>query len=63
MNSRVRIVKRKQTGGPKPAPMDPKMRELLRNRETVVAVKSWIGEFRLRNRQGAGDALRLTNKP
>lgn len=62
MNSRVRIVKQKETDEPKPAPMDSKTRELLRNRETGVVVKIWIDEFRLRNRQGPGVTLPLPNK-
>ncbi|HEX6719464.1 MAG TPA: hypothetical protein VF088_20340 [Pyrinomonadaceae bacterium] len=62
MNSRVRIVKRNETSEPKPATIDSKTRELLRNRETVAVVKSWIDEFKLRSRQGPGVTLPLMNK-
>jgi hypothetical protein len=62
MNSRVRIVKRNQTSEPKPVTIDIKATELVRNREMVAAVKSWIDEFKLRSRQERLVALPLLNK-
>jgi hypothetical protein len=62
MNSRVRIVKRNETSEPKPVPVDSKSGELLRNRETIAVVKSWIDEFKLRSRQGPAVTLPLANK-
>jgi hypothetical protein len=62
MNSRVRIVKRNETTEAKPAPMDSKTMELLRNRETVAVVKSWIDEFKLRSTQRPRVTLLLPNK-
>lgn len=51
MNPRVRIVKRNEIGEPNKADTVTKPTELLRNREMVTVVKSWIDEFRLRGRQ------------
>jgi hypothetical protein len=62
MNSRIRIVKRNESSEPKPASTDGKTMEVLRNRETVAVVKSWIDEFKLRSRQGPRVALPLPNK-
>jgi len=62
MNSRVRIVKRNETSEPKQVATDIKTKELVRKRETVAVVKSWIAEFKLRSRQGPRVTLPLPNK-
>jgi hypothetical protein len=63
MNSRVRIVKRNEVSEPKHAAIDSKPSELVRNREIVAAVKSWIEEFKIRNRHASRVTLPLPNKP
>jgi hypothetical protein len=64
MNSRVRIVKRNEPGEPKQSATDSKATatELVRNREMVAVVKSWIDEFKLRSSQRHRAALPLPNK-
>ena len=62
MNSRIRIVKRNGISEPKPAATDSKPTELVRNREMVAVVKSWIDEFKLRSRRGPRVSLPLPNK-
>ena len=62
MNSRVRIVKRNEASEPKHAATDGKPSELVRNRETVAVVKSWIDEFKIRSRQAPRVTLPLPNK-
>jgi len=42
--------------------VDSKSGELLRNRETIAVVKSWIDEFKLRSSQGPAVTLPLANK-
>ncbi len=61
MNSRVRIVKRNESSEPKQV-VSSKPTELVRNREMVAVVKSWIDEFKLRSRQERRVALPLLNK-
>ena len=61
MNSRVRIVKRNEIGEPK-TDARTKPTELLRDREMVTVVKSWIDEFRLRSRQKNQITLPLPQK-
>jgi hypothetical protein len=63
MNSRVRIVKRNEAGDPKHAATDSKPSELVRNREMLAAVKSWVEEFKIRSRQAPRVSLPLQNKP
>jgi len=62
MNSRVRIVKRNEVRESKHAATDSKPSELVRNRETVAVVKSWIDEFKIRSRQAPRVTLPLPNK-
>jgi hypothetical protein len=62
MNSRVRIVKRNEAREPKQAVTDSKPTELVRNREMIAVVKSWIDEFKLRSRQQPQITLPLPNK-
>jgi hypothetical protein len=62
MNSRVKIVKRNEINEPKPAATDIKPTELVRNREMVAVVKSWIDEFKHRSRQAPRVTLPLPNK-
>jgi len=62
MNSRVRIVKRNEASEPKHAATDSKPSELVRNREMVAVVKSWIDEFKIRSRQAPRVTLPLPNK-
>jgi hypothetical protein len=51
MNSRISIVQRNETIGPKQATTNGKATEMVPNREMVVLVKNWIDEFKLRSRQ------------
>jgi hypothetical protein len=60
MNSRIRIVKRNDLREPKQTAPDSKATELVREREVVAAVKSWIDE--LRSRQQPRLILPLPNK-
>jgi hypothetical protein len=53
MTSRVRIVKKNEIREPEPAAVIRKGGDALREREIVAAVKSWIGEFKLRSRTGS----------
>jgi hypothetical protein len=62
MNSRIKIVKRNESSEPKQVATTSKPTELLRNREMVAVVKSWIDEFKLRSRQGPRVTLSLLNK-
>ena len=62
MNSRIRIVKRNEVSEPKQTVTDSKPTELVRNREMVAVVKSWIDEFKLRSRQAPRVTLPLPNK-
>ena len=62
MNSRVRIVKRNETSEPKQAATNNQATDLVRNREMVAVVKSWIDEFKLRSRQESRIALPLPNR-
>jgi len=62
MNSRVRIVKRNEASEPKQVATDSKPTELVRNREIIAVVKSWIDEFKLRGRQQPQITLPLPNK-
>lgn len=64
MNSRVRIVKRNETNEtnePGQTVVDSKT-ELVRNREMVAVVKSWIDEFKLRSTQRPQLTLPLPSK-
>ena len=61
MNSRVRIVKRNETNEPKQVASESKA-EVVRNREMVAVVKSWIDEFKFRSRQKPQLSLPLPNK-
>jgi hypothetical protein len=51
MNPRVRIVRRNEVSEPNHAATDSKPPELVRNRETLAVVQSWIDEFKIRSRQ------------
>ena len=62
MNSRVKIVKRNEIREPKKVGQGGKPTELLRDREMVTVVKSWIDEFKLRRRQNTQIMLPLPNK-
>ena len=62
MNSRIRIVKRNEVSELKQTVTDSKPTELVRNREMVAVVKSWIDEFKLRSRQAPRVTLPLPNK-
>ena len=62
MNSRVRIVKRSVNSEPKQSVPDGKATELVRNREMVAVVKSWIDDFKLRTRQERRVTLPLPNR-
>ena len=61
MNSRIRIVKRNQTVGPKESATNVQATEQVRNREMVAVVKNWIDEFKLRTQQRRV-GLPLTNR-
>ena len=61
MNSRIRIVKRSVNSEPKQSAPDGKA-ELVRNREMVAVVKSWIDDFKLRTRQERRVTLPLPNR-
>ena len=61
MNSRIKIVKRNESSEPNQI-ANSKPTELVRNREMVAVVKSWIDEFKLRSRQKSGVTLPLLNK-
>ena len=62
MNSRIRIVKRNESGEPNQVASNDKSTELVRNREMVAVVKSWIDEFKVRSRQETRVTLPLLNK-
>jgi hypothetical protein len=62
MNSRVRIVKRNETSEPKQTTMNVQATELVRNREMVAVVKSWIDEFKLRSTQKPRVTFPLPNR-
>jgi hypothetical protein len=62
MNSRIKIVKRNEISEPNQITTNSKPTELVRNREMVSVVKSWIDEFKLRSKQEARVTLPLLNK-
>jgi hypothetical protein len=62
MNSQIRIVKRNETNEPKQEAITGKSTELVRNREMVAVVKSWIDEFKLRSTQQRRVTLPLPNR-
>jgi len=62
MSSRVKIVKRNEAIQPKQSSAESKPTELVRNREMVAVVKSWIEEFKIRSRQAPRVTLPLANK-
>ena len=62
MNSRIKIVKRNENSEPNQIAADSKPKELVRNREMVAVVKSWIDEFKLHSRQESRVTLPLLNK-
>ena len=62
MNSRIKIVKRNESSEPNQIATNSKPTELVRNREMVAVVKSWIDEFKLRSRQESRVTLPLLNK-
>ena len=61
MNSQVRVVKKQKASESEQTALDSKTSERLRNRERVAVVKSWIDEFKLRNR-AAGSTLPVPNR-
>jgi hypothetical protein len=61
MNSRVRIVKRNESNERKQVASESEA-EVVRNREMVAVVKSWIDEFKFRSRQEPQLSLPLPNK-
>jgi hypothetical protein len=63
MNPRVRIVKRNEVSEPTHAATDSKPSELVRNRQIVAVIESWIDEFKIRNRHAPRIILPLPNKP
>ena len=62
MNSRIKIVKRNESSEPNQTATTSKPTELVRNREMVAAVKSWIDDFKRRSRQESRVTLPLLNK-
>ena len=62
MSSRIKIVKRNGSSEPNQIATNSKPTELVRNREMVAVVKSWIDEFKLRSRQESRVTLPLLNK-
>jgi len=62
MNSRIKIVKRNEISEPNQITTNSKPTELVRNREMVSVVKSWIDEFKLRSKQESRVTLPLLNK-
>ena len=62
MNSRVRIVKRNEASEPKQVGTNGKTTELVRNREMIAVVKSWIDEFKIRSREESRVTLPLLNR-
>jgi hypothetical protein len=62
MNSRIKIVKRNESSEPNQIATSSKPTEVVRNREMVAVVKSWISEFKLRSRQESRVTLPLLNK-
>jgi len=55
-------VKRNETKEPKQPAFDGKTADLVRKREMVAVVKSWIDEFKFRSRQEALVKLSLLDK-
>ena len=62
MNSRIKIVKRNESSEPNEIATTSKPTELVRNREMVAVVKSWIDEFKVRSQQRSRVTLPLLNK-
>jgi hypothetical protein len=62
MNSRIKIVKRNVSSEPDQIATNTKPTEVVRNREMVAVVKSWIDEFKLRSTQEPRVTLPLLNK-
>ena len=62
MNSRIKIVKRNESSELNQTATNGKPTQLVRNREMVAVVKSWIDEFKLRSRQESRVTLPLLNK-